>query len=441
MIVAAKEAHVPSRAYRGYALGILTLVYTLNFVDRQVVIILAESIKHDLHMADWQIGMMSGFAFAILYTVMGLPIARLAEHANRPIIIALATATWSVFTMLCGGAQTFVHMIAARIGVGVGEAGCTPPALSLISDYFPKERRTGAVSIYLAGASLGALLGMAIGGLISDNWGWRMAFVSAGAPGVILALILVGTLREPRKHDPNKAPVSVEDRPGFGEVLRYLHNKRAFVLIVAGLSSKAFLLYGLSAFFGSFFFRTHGAELATLGSYFHLQAGGFLGLVLGLAFGGGGALGSILGGLAADRFATRDLRALTIIPAISAALAVPLYLWCFLSGGAVMALAALTALSVIDSLGYGPPYSAVQGLVPPHMRATATSITLFCVNLLGLGLGPLAIGSVSDLLAYRLGLGAGPALQLSMVSFALLGILPAYLFWRAGKVLREDTES
>jgi MFS family permease len=406
-----------------------------------VVIILAESIKRDLHIADWQIGMMSGFAFATLYTVLGLPIARLAEYANRPRIIAIAIATWSVFTMLCGTAQTFLHMVAARIGVGIGEAGCTPPAISLIADYYPKERRAGAISVYVSGASIGALLGMGIGGLVADHWGWRVAFFVVGAPGVFVALITGLTLVEPRDGAAIALSGHPESRIRFWDVIRYLTNKESFVLIVAAQCSKAFLLYGLSAFYGSLFFRVHGAELGAIGAKVGMQAAGLLGIVLGLSFGGCAAIGSILGGILADRFAKHDMRALVIIPAISAALTAPLQLWCFSSSSVAVALFTLGLVSMIDGLGFGTPYSAIQGLVPQRMRATATAISLFGQNLLGLGLGPLAIGLASDVFARKYNMGIGPGLRLSMELFACLGFVPAFLFWRGGKRLREEIES
>src|SRR3989344_7988197 len=178
---------LPGRASRSYALGLLILIYVVNFVDRRVGSFLAEPIKQDLHLADWQLGLMTGLAFAVLYTVLGLPIARLAERGDRPLIIAVAVAVWSGFTTISGLAQTFPHLVLARIGVGVGEAGCPPPALSLIADTVPREQRASAVSVYMLGAPVGSLLGLALGGLIADALGWRMAFVLVGLPRLLLA--------------------------------------------------------------------------------------------------------------------------------------------------------------------------------------------------------------------------------------------------------------
>ena len=188
-----------SAAYTRYAMFLLLGIYIVNFLDRSVVNILAEPIKQELHLADWQLGMMSGLAFALFYTVLGIPIARLAERSNRPIIIGTATAVWSGFTMLSGTASSFIQLIAYRIGVGVGEAGCTPPAHSLIADYVPKERRASALAFYSMGTPLGGLLGLVMGGLVADAYGWRAAFLVAGLPGIVFALLTWFTLKEPRK--------------------------------------------------------------------------------------------------------------------------------------------------------------------------------------------------------------------------------------------------
>jgi len=217
-----------SDGYRRYALTLLLVIYTLNFLDRQVVNILAEPIKKDLGLHDWQLGMMTGLAFALFYTVLGLPIARLgiarlAERANRAWIISGAIAAWSGFTLLCGFAQNFPQLILARIGVGVGEAGCTPPAHSLITDYVPRDRRASAIAFYSIGTPLGSLLGMAMGGVVADAWGWRAAFLVAGAPGLLMAALALLTLKEPRKAAIKGAPHA---GPGVGEALQEIAGKK-----------------------------------------------------------------------------------------------------------------------------------------------------------------------------------------------------------------------
>ncbi|MCI3134811.1 spinster family MFS transporter [Phenylobacterium aquaticum] len=261
-----------SAPYRRYALFILLCVYTVNFLDRQVVSILAEPIKNDLHIADWQIGMMTGVAFALFYTGLGLPIARLAESVNRIWIIGAALTVWSGFTLACGLAQNFVQLVLARIGVGVGEAGCTPTAHSLIADYVPKENRASALAFFSIGTPLGGLLGLAMGGIVADAYGWRTAFLLAGLPGLVFAVIVLGTLREPRK-----ALAAVQARanaPGKGHfmaTLRYLGGRRTFWFIAFGAAVLAFIGYGNAPFTASFFFRNHPAEVAAMAAQVGLK--------------------------------------------------------------------------------------------------------------------------------------------------------------------------
>lgn len=442
MTVAAPEAPavvLPGRAYRSYALGLLMVIYVVNFVDRQVVSILAELIKQDLHLADWQLGLMTGLAFAVLYTVLGLPIARIAERGDRPLIIAVAVAVWSGFTALSGMAQTFTHLVLARIGVGVGEAGCTPPALSLIADTVPKEQRASAVSVYMLGAPVGSLLGLALGGLIADAFGWRMAFVIVGLPGLVLAAIAALTLREPRRGRPvvSRADDGV---PSFREAMAELRGKRTYWRVVGGVTIKSFASYGALAFTGSFFFRNFPAELAEYSAMFGLKSAGFLGLALGVTSGVMAMIGTLLGGRLADHFAKKDARAYAMIPAIGALAGLPFSLAALNSDSLLLAFAFLLAPGLLGSMWLGPAYGVVQSLVRPETRATATAVLLFVANLIGLGLGPLVVGILSDVLISQ-GHSEANAIQWSLMSFALLGIPCAWLFWSARKTMREEIVS
>jgi len=444
MTVSASETpapplELPGRAYRSYALGLLMLIYVVNFVDRQVVSILAEPIKRDLHLADWQLGLMTGLAFAVLYTVLGLPIARIAERGDRPWIIAIAVAVWSGFTALSGLAQNFTHLVLARIGVGVGEAGCTPPALSLIADTVPKEQRASAVSVYMLGAPVGSLLGLALGGLIADAFGWRMAFVMVGLPGLVLAAIAAATLREPRRGRPVVARAD-DGVPSFREALKELAGKRTYWRVVGGVTLKSFASYGALAFTGSFFFRNHAAELAEMSAMFGLKSAGFLGLALGVTSGVMAMAGTLLGGRLADHFAVKDARAYATIPAIGALAALPFSLAALNADSLLLALAFLLAPGLLGSMWLGPAYGVVQSLVRPQTRATATAVLLFVANLIGLGLGPLAVGILSDVLSAQ-GHSEADAIKWSMMSFALLAAPCAWLFWSARKTMREEIVS
>ena len=311
-IPAAPTAASPfTRAYTRYAMGLLLAIYIVNFLDRQVVNILAEPIKNDLGLADWELGLMSGLAFAVFYTFLGIPIARLAERRHRPIIIGASVVAWSGFTALCGAAQNFTQLVACRIGVGVGEAGCTPPAHSLIVDYVPKEKRASALAFYSMGTPLGGLVGMIMGGLVADAYGWRAAFLVAGAPGILFALLVLTTLEEPRRLMGRHAAQVKAATTSFGETLKGLTHKPTFWFIAFAAAIKAFIGYGHAPFTASFFMRNHFDEIAGLarqaGSVFGFDMGpvGFLGLALGLIVGVGGATGSWLGGWLADKFGSQ----------------------------------------------------------------------------------------------------------------------------------------
>ena len=433
---------LPGRAYRSYALGLLMVIYVLNMLDRQVVSILAEPIKQELHLADWQIGVMTGLAFAVLYTFLGIPLARYAERGDRPLIIAAAVAVWSAFTALCGIAQNFTQLVLARIGVGVGESGCTPPALSLIADTVPKEQRASAVSVYMLGAPIGSLVGLSVGGVLTDAFGWRTAFLVVGAPGLLVALVAALTLREPRRglRAAAAASASAANAPSFRDALRELAGKRAYWFMLSGITLKSFMSYGALAFFGSFFFRNHGDELAQFAAPFGLGPAGFLGIALSVTAGAMAIIGTLLGGRLADRFARRDQRAYAVIPAIGAIAGLPFSIAALFSDSLLMALTFLLVPGLMNALWLGPGYGVVQSLVQPHTRATATAVVLFVANLVGLGLGPLGVGLISDLLASR-GFSSGEAIRWSMASFAVLAFPCAWLFWSARKTMREEIVS
>jgi MFS family permease len=427
-----------SSGYRRYALWVLLIIYTLNFLDRQVVNILAEPIKRDLGLADWQLGMMTGLAFAIFYTVLGIPIARMAETRNRPFIIGASVAAWSAFTVLCGFTQNFWQLILARIGVGVGEAGCTPPAHSLITDYVPREKRAGAIAFYSIGTPLGTLAGMAMGGLVADAYGWRVAFMVAGAPGVIFALIAAFTLVEPRRQLAADIAARAASKISFGAALAVLATKKTFWLVALAASIKAFVGYGHAPFTASFFFRVHGPEVAELAARFGLKSAGFLGLALGLIGGTAGVIGAWFGGILADRLGAKDLRAYVIVPAIASLVTIPFYILAVSVGSPMAAIGILTIPVLLGTLWYGPVYATAQSIVDPHMRATASAVLLLIINLIGLGLGPVAVGALSDLLAGPGRLGEAQGVRWALILSTLLGLVAFGLFWTARKTIREE---
>ncbi|HEX4182513.1 MAG TPA: MFS transporter [Caulobacteraceae bacterium] len=434
-------APAPARArLPRYALALLLLIYVLNTTDRQIINILAEPIRKDLGLHDWQIGMLTGFSFAIFYATLGIPIARLADRGNRPLIIATAIAVWSAFTALCGVTQTFLQLVLARVGVGVGEAGCTPTAVSLISDIVPREKRASAIGIYTMGTPIGAILGMGIGGLVADIGGWRMAFLVAAAPGLVVAALAALTLKEPRKVvEPAAQPA--DPTPTFMEASRELRACRTYVFFVLAGTLQGLLGYGNSAFLGSFFFRNHGAALARAAAGVGLQTAGFLGLALGLIVGLGGVLGSYIGGKIADRHVATDPRGLAVQMILVNVITTPIYILAVLVGSASIALTLLLIHSIFYAICLAPTYTVLQSVVQPRTRATAVAIYGLVVNLVGLGLGPMLVGALSDYLSHGAGLGAAQGLRFALVTSASLGFLAAALYWQARKHIGRDTVS
>lgn len=425
--------------YRRYGVSVLMLMFVLSFLDRQIVNILAEPIKQDLRLADWQIGLLTGLAFAFLYTFIGIPIARRAEHANRRSIIGVSVLVWSAFTLVCGVVASFPQLLLARVGVGIGEAGLTPAAMSLIVDYSPREKRASTLAFYHMGVPLGSLCGLALGGVVADAFGWRAAFLIAGMPGLALALIALATLREPRAR-PRVNKAAARPHGTLGQALRMLASKPTYVLIVLATTLQAFAAYGQGPFIASFFLRVHGPELKSLAAPFGLNPLGFLGVALGLATGISGAIGVWVGGQLADRAMLRDVRMLPVIPAVATVLSIPFLVWALLAPNTMTALLVLIVPMFLNSLWYGPVHTTQQSCVPPHMRATATAVMLFVLNLMGLGLGPLTIGLLSDFYARTLGTGSGEGVRMALLTSALIPLLTAALFLLARRHIADDFE-
>lgn len=399
----------------------LLTVYVFNFLDRQIVTILAEPIKRDLGLSDTQLGLMTGLAFALFYAVLGIPIARYADrpHSNRVGLISASLVVWSAMTALCGVAQNFGQLLLARIGVGVGEAGCTPAAHSLISDMVPVERRASAIAFYGLGISIGSLVGMILGGFLADTIGWRRAFLFVGAPGVLLAAFVWFALRDPRRGSiamalRARAPAvpQLSARAALAEVF----GSRAFVLLAIAGGLVAFLGYGKGVWAAIFFMRTHGLSTG--------ETGLWLGLVAGVAT----LVGTWSGGWLADHFGRHDRRHMLTAPAIGLAVAAPMLFLAYDATDWRVALALLAVPTILNALYYGPTYAIVQQLVRPQARAMATAIMVFAQNLIGLGLGPLFFGMMSD---YLKPMAGDESVRWVLYGAAWLGIIPACFFWRA----------
>lgn len=412
-------------------LWVLLIVYIFNFLDRQIVNILAEPIKADLGLSDTQLGLLAGPAFAVFYAVLGIPIARYADRdgTNRVRLISLALAIWSAMTAVCGLAQNFFQLLLARIGVGIGEAGCTPAAHSLITDAVPAAKRSSAIAFYGMGVPIGSLLGLVIGGIVNDLYGWRIALMLVGLPGLLLALVVLFVLREPRHQLKAVSEAAAAARPAqlsTGEAMREIFSSRAFVYILIAASVTAFLGYGKALWTISFFIRSHGLSTT--------EAGLAMAVVLGVA----GVFGTWLGGKMADKFGARDKRHILTFPAYGMAIAAPVLFLGYYMENWLVAVALLIVPTVLNSAYYGPAYSCVQGLVRPQARAVAASIMLFGQNLIGLGFGPFLFGVLSDMLAPTYG---QESVRYVLYGAAWLGLIPAVYFWRASLRLNAELKS
>jgi predicted MFS family arabinose efflux permease len=388
------------------------MVYAFNFIDRQILVILQEPIKQEMGLSDAQLGLLSGFSFALVYITAGIPIAYWADRSNRRNIIAGALTLWSGMTALSGLAQNYTHLLLARIGVGIGEAGGSPPAHSMISDYYPPEKRGTALAIYSTGVHVGVLLGFVLGGLLSQAYGWRIAFMAVGLPGILLAVLLVFTVREP----PRGRWESEDDaayKPSLGDTLSLLSSYRSFWYLALATGLTAFVGYGNGNFSPSFIVRNHGLDIAQVG------------IILAIFGGGGGMLGTFLGGFLADRLGVKDKRWYLWVPMISGILSVPLGFPYLLAENTFVAIGFMFLVTIALNTYLGPCLAISHALVPPAMRSLTSAVLFFVLNMIGLGLGPLTVGLLSDFYASYFGENN---LRYAMLTVGFLG-MPAMLFF------------
>ncbi len=418
----AEKPGIFSPAVRNYALSVLVVVYTFNFIDRQILSILLEPIKQDLGLSDSALGMLTGFAFALFYATLGIPIARFADRGNRRNLIALALTIWSGMTALSGLAQNFWHLLLARIGVGVGEAGCSPPAHSMIADYFPAENRATALGIYSLGIPFGILFGFIAGGWLNEFFGWRVAFFVVGIPGVLLALLVRYTLREPPRGMAEGRVAEVE-QPTVMETFRFLWSKRSFRHMAVGGGLTAFVGYGVVTWVPSFLIRSYGMSTGDVGTY--------LGLILGIP----GGIGIALGGYLADRYGARDTRWYLWVVAVALIACVPLSFGVYLSATAFASLMFLIIPILLGNFYQATTFSQTQGLVSLRMRSVAAAVLLFILNIIGLGAGPQAVGILSDVLQPQYG---DESLRYALLILSLVNVWSAYHYYLAGKYLKDD---
>ena len=412
------SASDPHRTRR-YVLGVLVAVYTFNFIDRQILSILLEDIKRELMLSDSALGLLSGFAFAMFYATLGIPIARLADRGNRRNIIAVALALWSGMTAMSGLVTNFWQLLAARIGVGIGEAGCTPPANAILSDYYPPEQRATAFGIYAMGIPIGILFGFLAGGWVNHFFGWRWAFFVVGMPGLILALIVRLTVREPVRGQVEQRAAAAS-QPSLRETLRHLRGRRAFVHLALGGGLAAFVGYSWITWMPAFLMRTHGMSSGAVGTA--------LGLIIGLS----GGVGIALGGYLADRCGRHDKRWALWIVSIAVLVNIPFAFGVFLADDPTHALWFMVVPFLLGNFWQGTCFAQTQSLVGLRMRAVAAAVLLFVANMIGLGAGPQFVGLISDALQAAHG---NDSLRYALLACSLVNVWAAVHFYLAGRVL------
>lgn len=411
-------------AYRRYALIVLLAAYTSSHVDRNIVGILIEPLKADLLLSDTQLGFLSGIAFALFYATLGIPIAIFADRSNRRNIIAWSIAIWSGMTALCGAAQNFWQLATARVGVGIGEAGSSPPSHSMLSDLYPKEKRSGAMSIYSLGVYFGIMIGFLVGGFVTEWWGWRAAFLVVGLPGLLIAALVRFTMIEPPRGfaDGVKPPPlgKVNVRAGFAVLWRVRTTRH----VVLGLTLTSLVGYGSIIWSPAFLMRSHGLTASEVGL--------FLGPVMGVI----GGLGAFIGGMLADRLAARDQRWNAWIVGLAKFLSVPFIAAFYLIDNTMWALIAYMPAVFLGAFYLGPSFAMIQSLTPLRSRALASAIMLLVLNLVGLGLGPQAIGIVSDLMRIWF---ENDSLRYALLGAAIINFWSAAHYYLAGRTIKQDT--
>lgn len=409
-----------ARKHRKYALAVLFIVYIFNFIDRQIVNILQEDIKADLNLLDWQLGTMTGLAFAVVYCTFGIPVARIADSTSRKGVVVASLAVWSGFTAVCGLATNYITLLLARMGVGLGEAGGSPPAHAMISDLYEKEKRGRALAIYSAGLYAGTLLGYYLGGWLSDTFTWREAFFFVGVPGVLFAIITWTTMKEPMRGlsgiKPSGAKIS------FAESFKRLWALKSFRYYSIATGAGTFVTYGLGNWMPSFLQRTYGVLNEETGKYVgswgmpemqsmlgFCQAGAAdcatmssteIGIMYGTVSGVGGMIGTIWGGVLADKLGAKDRRWFLWVPMWGKLIGAPLFIVSMLAPTPELSLLLYFPAITLAAMYLGPSLAITHHLVPASMRAMSSAVLFFILNILGLGTGPTIVGAVSDWLAH-----------------------------------------
>jgi MFS family permease len=416
----------PCLARSHYTLLILTLAYSCNAFDRGILGILLEPIRKEYGLTDSELGLLSGLAFAIFYSISSLPLGILADRVNRRNLMAICLAVWSGMTAVCASTRSLLQLLLARIGVGFSEAGGGPAAMSMIADLYPPERRATAISIFYLASPVGAFLSFAAGGAIAARYGWRSAFLLAGLPGLVLAIIMFLTIKEPIRgrsdHATGQAPGQAPQL-STAAMFRFFWSQRSLAYVVIGMTVQIFVLSGVSSWIASFFVRDHGYGIGRIGP------------ILGIIIGGSSLVGTLAGGLIVDRLARRDERWRCWTLAIASGMTAPVLIATFVLPGRYASLGAFACATLFNSVWYGPGFGLCQSLVGARMRGTIAAVMYFCSNLIGYGLGIQSIGLLSDFFAHHLG---NQALRGAMLVVSTADILAALFFLLAAPRLQQD---
>jgi len=413
-----------SRHYRWYALGLLFATYVVNIIDRHIINILVEPIQADLGLKDTQVGFITGLAFAFFYTVMGIPLALLADRWHRTRLICLCSTLWSLMTAASGAATGYASMAATRMGVGIGEAGLTPTANSLIGDLFPSRSRGKALGIYVSAVPIGTMLAGLVGGWLASTWGWRTTFFALGATGLTLTLLFWLSFREPvRGQLDEAAPLQDPVAYSIMDTLRHLYGMRSCRYFFAAFAIVGFVGAAINNWSPAFFMRSHGMDLMQMAAS------------VGLVFGIGGTAGMVAGGWMADGYGKRGAAAYLLVPALAVLLALPLYFAAFLVRGTELAMFLLVVPVTVAGIVLPPVLALLQRLTRNTMRAVSVAVFLIVVHLFGMGFGPLLVGGLSDLLQPIAG---ADSLRYALLTVIPLNLLAAFLFWRGARHVEAD---
>lgn len=405
-----------------FVLSILTATYILHSVDRYVIGITLQSIKNEFVVSDRALGILSGLAYALFYVAFSIPVAMLADRSNRRNIVALALGLFSAMTMFCGMASSYAQLLVSRFAVGVGESGTLPASHSMIADLFPRDRRATAMGILGSGANIGILLSFLVGGWVNQLYGWRMVFMVVGAPGLLLTAILLFTVREPTRGTPDGISARTS-APKLGEVFAFLKQQGSYWHLLIGCALVASCMIGTLNWFATFVIRSYGVK------------SGEIGTLLAMQLGIGGTLGTFTIGILADRLGRRDIRWNMWVLLALYALIMPFWIVSYLSHDKMTTIVLFTLPALAPAALTAPSFALIQTLSPLRMRSVAAAIQIIGVSAVAGGLGPLIIGSLSDLYAPTLGVNS---LRYALLTMLLTIPWGMWHLWKAGAGLAAD---